>query len=81
MYIPNLKKAILPEMTYTYIANYLQFAEKEDGDIDLENLRLEEHKNLEVEHNFADGCGFMSPSLAEEIQKQLHKDYSMVILQ
>lgn len=75
VYIPNLKKAILPEMTYTYIANYLQFAEKEDGNIDLENLKLEEHKNLEVEHNFADGCGFMSPCLAEEIKKQLHKDY------
>lgn len=75
VYIPNLKKAIIPEMTYTYIANYLQFAEKEDGNIDLENLRLEEHKDLKVEHNFADGCGFMSPSLAEEIQKKLHKDY------
>lgn len=74
VYIPNFKKAILPEMTYTYIANYLQFAEKE-GNIDLENLRLEEHKELKVEHNFADGCGFMSPSLAEEIQKKLHKDY------
>ena len=77
VYIPNLKKAILPEMTYTYIANYLQFAEKENGDIDLENLRLEEHKDLEVEHNFADVCGFMFPSLAEEIQKKLHKDYNI----
>ena len=77
VYIPNLKKAVLPEMTYTYIANYLQFAEKENGDIDLENLRLEEHKDLEVEHNFADVCGFMFPSLAEEIQKKLHKDYNI----
>ena len=41
VYIPGIKKAILPETTYTYVNNYLQFAENKEGKIDLENLLKE----------------------------------------
>lgn len=79
----DLKFAILPEMEFTYINNYLQFAEKivqdEDGKeirvIDKDNLRLEKHPNLKVKHTAMDGSGFMMPHIAEEITKQLKKTY------
>ena len=79
----DLKFAILPEMEFTYINNYLQFSEKivkdEDGKeirvIDKDNLRLEKHPNLKVKHTAMDGSGFMMPDIAEEITKQLNKKY------
>lgn len=73
----NCKKAILPEMTYTYINNYLQFAENENGKIDLDNLRLEKHHNKEVEHIAMDGSGFMMPSIADKIEKKLNLKYQL----
>lgn len=74
----NCKKAILPEMTYTYINNYLQFAENENGKIDLDNLRLEKHHNKEVEHIAMDGSGFMMPSIADKIEKKLNLKYPLL---
>lgn len=71
------KKAILPEMTYTYINNYLQFAENENGKIDLDNLRLEKHHNKEVEHIAMDGSGFMMPVIADKIEKKLNLKYPL----
>ena len=71
------KKAILPEMTYTYINNYLQFAENENGKIDLDNLRLEKHHNKEVEHVAMDGSGFMMPSISDKIGKKLNLKYPL----
>ncbi|MBC5995485.1 hypothetical protein EAI30_03545 [Romboutsia ilealis] len=71
------KKAILPEMTYTYISNYLQFAENEDGKIDLDNLKLEKHPNKEVEHIAMDGSGFMMPVIADKIEKKLNLKYKL----
>lgn len=73
----NCKKAILPEMTYTYINNYLQFAENENGKIDLDNLRLEKHHNKEVEHIAMDGSGFMMPVIADKIEKKLNLKYPL----
>ncbi|WP_066892913.1 hypothetical protein [Clostridium nigeriense] len=78
-----LKFAVLPEMTFTYINNYLQFAEKKvvdkDGKetkvIDKDNLRLEKYPDLEVDHIAMDGSGFMMPSVAGEITRQLNKGY------
>lgn len=78
-----IKFAVLPEMTFKYINNYLQFAEKtvidKDGKetkvIHQDNLRLEEYPNLEVEHIAMDGSGFMMPSVADEITKQLRVEY------
>ncbi|MDU7150151.1 MAG: hypothetical protein E6300_16875 [Clostridium sp.] len=80
-----LKYAVLPEMTFTYINNYLQFAEKIVMDeerkeikvIDQDNLRLEKYPNLEVKHIAMDGSGFMMPSIADEITKQLKVDYDI----
>lgn len=71
------KKAILPEMTYIYINNYLQFAENENGKIDLDNLRLEKHYNKEVEHIAMDGSGFIMPNIAMEIEKKLNLKYPL----
>lgn len=78
-----LKFAVLPEMTFKYINNYLQFAEKKivdkDGKetkvIDQDNLRLKKYPNLEVKHIAMDGSGFMMPSVADEITRQLNKGY------
>ncbi|MBS5937740.1 hypothetical protein [Clostridium sp.] len=78
-----LKFAVLPEMTFKYINNYLQFAEKKIVDkngkettvIDQDNLRLTKHPNLEVKHIAMDGSGFMMPSVAGEISRQLNKGY------
>lgn len=77
VHLPNLKKAILPEMTYTYINNYLQFAENDDKTIDLNDLRLKEHKNLEVEHTAMDGSGFIMPHVMKDIQRQLKVNYPL----
>jgi hypothetical protein len=81
VHIPGIKKAILPEMTYTYINNYLQFADKETIDedgkkkkvIDLDNLQLAKHKDLEVKHTAMDGSGFIMPYLMDKIQKKLRE--------
>lgn len=78
-----LKFAVLPEMTFKYINNYLQFAEKKIVDkngkeitvIDKDNLRLEKHPDLDVDHIAMDGSGFMMPSVAGEITRQLNKGY------
>lgn len=71
------KKAILSEMTYTYINNYLQFAENKSGKIDLDNLRLEKHYNKEVKHIAMDGSGFMMPVIADKIEKKLNLKYKL----
>lgn len=78
-----LKFAVLPEMIFKYINNYLQFAEKKIVDkngkeitvIDKDNLRLEKHPDLDVDHIAMDGSGFMMPSVAGEITRQLNKGY------
>ena len=64
-YRPNI--VILPSDNYTYISNYYI----------IENGKLKEKDNVEVEHTFADGCGFMSPKMAKIIQKQLKLDYKV----
>lgn len=75
--LPNIKMAILPEAFYKYTNNYLEFAEKEENKIDLNNLRLVKKPNLELEHTAMDGCGFATPNVFDEIQKQLGKKYKI----
>lgn len=75
VHIKGIKRAVLPEMTYKHIDNYLQFAENEEGKIDLNNLRLEKHANLEVEHTYQDGCGYIMPELLDEIGNKLGVKY------
>lgn len=79
VHIPNLKIAILPEMTYTYVNNYLQFAENKEGQIDLNNLRLEKKYNEEVKHIAFDGSGFITPNTIDYIQKELNEKYKLNI--
>lgn len=62
-----LRVLILPEVTYTTVENYYA----------IENKKLVPTKPLEVEHTFADGCGFMTPEIADEIGKQLGIDYKV----
>lgn len=73
--LPNLKVAILPEMTYKFTNNYLQFREK-NKKIDLD-IELEEKPNQEVEHIAFDGSGLIMPNIMEDIQKQLELDYPL----
>lgn len=75
--LPNIKMAILPEAFYKYTNNYLEFAEIEENKIDLDNLRLVKKPNLELEHTAMDGCGFATPNVFDEIQKQLGKKYKI----
>lgn len=75
--LPNIKMAILPEAFYKYTNNYLEFAEIEENKIDLDNLRLVKKPNLELEHTAMDGCGFATPNVFDEIQKQLNKTYKI----
>ncbi|MDC0801468.1 hypothetical protein POG14_04670 [Clostridium paraputrificum] len=74
--LPNLKVAILPEMTYKFANNYLQFKEV-DKNIDLDKFELEEKPNQEVEHIAFDGSGLIMPNVMEDIQKQLELDYPL----
>lgn len=85
VHIKGIKKAILPEMTYTYVNNYLQFADKEIIDkngkkklvIDLDNFELKQHKNLEVKHIAMDGSGFIMPHLINKIGCKLNVEYPL----
>lgn len=64
-YMPRV--LILPETTYTTVENYYV----------IENKKLVPKDNLEVDHTFADGCGFMTPEMADEIGKQLGINYKV----
>ena len=75
--LPSIKIAVLPEAFYKYTNNYLEFAEIEENKIDLDNLRLVKKPNLELEHTAMDGCGFATPNVFDEIQKQLNKTYKI----
>ena len=74
--LPNLKVAILPEMTYKFANNYLQFKEK-NKNIDLDKFELEQKPNLSVEHTAFDGSGLIMPNIMKDIQKQLELDYPL----
>lgn len=75
--LPNIKMAILPEAFYKYTNNYLEFAEIEENKIDLDNLRLVPRPKKTLEHTAMDGCGFATPNVFDEIQKQLGKEYKI----
>ncbi|WP_297633544.1 hypothetical protein [uncultured Clostridium sp.] len=79
VYLPNLKKAILPEMTYDFINNYLQFAEENKKGRTLPNQKLElvKHPNESVPHTAMDGSGFIMPNVMKDIQKQLKVSYPL----
>ncbi|WP_195970431.1 hypothetical protein [Clostridium thermobutyricum] len=77
VYLPCLKKAILPEMTYTYINNYLQFKKEFGMNRPSKSLKLEKHEALEVAHTAMDGSGFIMPNIMKNIQKQLGVRYSL----
>lgn len=72
------KMAVLPEMTYSHIANYLQFKENDEGKIDLKNLKeLEKHEGMQVDFTAMDGSGFISPKLMNKIAKELGVSYKL----
>lgn len=72
------KMAILPEMTYSHVANYLQFKENDEGKIDLENLKeLDKHEGMSVDFIAMDGSGFISPRLMKRIAKELNISYKL----
>lgn len=64
----NPKVVILPSDSYEYINNYVTI--NKDG-------KLENLDNKVGEHEFADGCGFMSEKMAEIIARNLNVDYKV----
>lgn len=72
------KMAILPEMIYSHVANYLQFKENDEGKIDLENWKeFDKKENLSVDFTAMDGSGFISPKLMNKISKELGLNYKL----
>ena len=62
-YMPRV--LILPETSYTTVENYYV----------IESKKLIPKDNLEAEHTFSDGCGFMTPAMADRIGQELGIDY------
>lgn len=77
VFLPKYRIAVLPEAFYKYTNNYLEFAEIEENKIDLDNLRLVPRPKKTLEHTAMDGCGFATPNVFDEIQKQLGKKYKI----
>lgn len=71
------KYAILPEMLYSHVSNYLQFKETETGEIDLEKFELEEKRDFSVNFGAMDGAGFISPKLIEKVALELDVNYKL----
>lgn len=72
------KMAILPEMIYSHVANYLQFKENDEGKIDLENWKeFDKKENLSVDFTAMDGSGFISPKLMKRIAKELNISHKL----
>lgn len=70
---PNI--VVLKEKTYEYTSRYVSFNEEYKLVPVTDNPKDKTVTTYTKTHTFADGAGFMSPKLAEIIQKQLKVNY------
>lgn len=60
---------ILPDVKYKHISDYIT--------IDKENGNLEKQLKVEKKFDAFDGCGLMSPTMADIIKKEINADYDI----